>query len=218
MHLSVMWSQHSFCGCCLEVSPQNRFPAPYLQQKSQKSWKKKANKTESTEEEGAKKEEEEGEQGKTCRKTNLKEAARKPKRKREKEIDVKLCRGRGDCMLLAMLVSHYSTTEFVKWQDNSHLRPCAAAIIQRVRLRLPCLVFVQLHGFAWRCAYASQSVRTCMWGGWIWRAKNKRTAPACRPQLGCRSRRGAATAMINSPGLHGVQRRQACTVIYQHPG
>lgn len=34
-------------------------------------------------------------------------------------------------MLLAMLVSHYSTAEFVKWRDNSHLRPCAAAITQK---------------------------------------------------------------------------------------
>ncbi|CAB1424873.1 unnamed protein product [Pleuronectes platessa] len=30
-----------------------------------------------------------------------------------------------------MLVSHYSTAEFVKWRDNSHLRPCAAAIIHK---------------------------------------------------------------------------------------
>lgn len=37
-----MWSQH----CCLKGSPQNRFPVLYLQQKSQKSWKKKVNKTE----------------------------------------------------------------------------------------------------------------------------------------------------------------------------
>lgn len=34
-------------------------------------------------------------------------------------------------MLLAMLVSHYSTAELVKWRDNSHLRPCAAAITHK---------------------------------------------------------------------------------------
>ncbi len=37
----------------------------------------------------------------------------------------------GDCVLLAMLVSHYSTAEFIKRQDNSHPRPYAAAFTHK---------------------------------------------------------------------------------------
>lgn len=42
-------------------------------------------------------------------------------------------RGRGmwSGVLLGMLVSHYSTAELVKWRDNSHLRPCAAAFTHK---------------------------------------------------------------------------------------
>lgn len=29
------------------------------------------------------------------------------------------------------VVSHYTTTEFVKWRDNSHLRPYAATITHK---------------------------------------------------------------------------------------
>ena len=34
-------------------------------------------------------------------------------------------------VLLGMLVSHYSTAELVKWRDNSHLRPSAAAFTHK---------------------------------------------------------------------------------------
>lgn len=52
-------------------------------------------------------------------------------------------------MLLAMLVSHYSTAEFVKWRDNSHLRPRAAAFTHKdshaARLMLLCLLLPCMH-------------------------------------------------------------------------
>lgn len=56
-------------------------------------------------------------------------------------------------MLLAMLVSYYSTTEFVKWRDNSHLRPYAAAIthkdshVARLMLLLRVLLPLCMHVF-----------------------------------------------------------------------
>lgn len=33
--------------------------------------------------------------------------------------------------VITMLVSHYGTAEFVKWRDNSHLRPYAAAFTHK---------------------------------------------------------------------------------------
>lgn len=59
------------------------------------------------------------------------------------------------------VVSHYSTTEFVKCRDNSHLRPYAAAIthkdshaarlmLLRAPLPLHACVCVTMHVFACR--------------------------------------------------------------------
>lgn len=69
---------------------------------------------------------------------------------REKERFVELRRRRGDFMLLAMLVSHYSTAEFVKWRDKSHLRAYAAAITHEdsgraARLMRLCLLLLCVH-------------------------------------------------------------------------
>lgn len=65
--------------------------------------------------------------------------------KRERYGTVKTEGGGGNGMLLAMLMSHYSTAEFVKWPDNSHLRPYASAFTHKdshaARLMLPCLCY-----------------------------------------------------------------------------
>lgn len=57
----------------------------------------------------------------------------------------------GDCMLLAMLVSHYNAAEFVKWRDKSHLRLNAAAFTHKdshaARLMLLCLLLPCMHVF-----------------------------------------------------------------------
>lgn len=53
--------------------------------------------------------------------------------------------GEGNGMLLAMLVSHYSTAAFVKWRDNTDLRPYVSAFTHKdshaARLMLLCLCY-----------------------------------------------------------------------------
>lgn len=66
-------------------------------------------------------------------------------------------------MLLAM--SHYSTAEFVKWRDKSHLRPCAAAFTQKdshaARLMLLCLLLPCMHVLVCSCAQVCVSMCVC---------------------------------------------------------
>lgn len=69
--------------------------------------------------------------------------------------------------VITVLVSHYSTAEFVKWRDNSHLRPYAAAFTHKdshaagLMLRLTLLLLpLCMHVFVLLCTSLCAAVCT----------------------------------------------------------
>ena len=79
-------------------------------------------------------------------------------------------RGMRSGVLLGMLVSHYSTAELVKWRDNSHLRPSAAAFTHKdghaARLMPLCrLLPLCSHMFACCRVCVCVGLRACDRGG-----------------------------------------------------
>jgi len=65
-------------------------------------------------------------------------------------------------MLLAMLESHYSTVDFVKWQDNSHLRLCAAAITHKDSHVVNRMLFVPTNTTQCACVYVAVNGFMCV--------------------------------------------------------
>lgn len=132
MHLVWYGLGIHFSARRLKGSPQNRFPALY--NGTHRGRRKRRNKTEH-----AKRRQESRKRKRAVKRSE------KSQRVEVKKREIWNCeeRGGGNGMLWAMLMSHYSTAEFVKWPDNSHLRPYASAFTHKdshaARLMLPCL-------------------------------------------------------------------------------